>query len=332
MASVCRFSPAWGWRGHFSQPVQARSRPCVLRCIRCLQRRRAWASPGHGRGPRRRSGAARVRRARRRSRPASPPSASRPRAKAWSTKCVRTEKLLAREGYKRGIDKQRSTQLAIDRVVAQGLENQVNGSIGNITQGDIEAYYNAHPDSFHMPARTRIQVIFLAAPASDAKKREQAHDTATGLLQQLRENTSSSDRTARPTDDIPPTCSAPSPASTRTMRAHGWRGRSGFLTDAEMAQKYAPELVPAVQALKFDDPDALVEAPAGFYIVKLIPRAPAKDDSPDDAATATLIRNRLDCGAAAAESATCSPRCARRATWSSTRRRSPGFNHRRRPR
>jgi hypothetical protein len=90
--------------------------------------------------------------------------------------------LLAAEARRLGLDKDPDAQDAVrtilrDAILAQSREGLPGP--GNLTDGEIRAYYDAHADKFSEPERRRVQAIVMKDPKEAAKVLKDAQKAKT---------------------------------------------------------------------------------------------------------------------------------------------------------
>jgi parvulin-like peptidyl-prolyl isomerase len=88
-----------------------------------------------------------------------------------------TGELLAKEAFRIGLDRRPDIRLKIQQILAQSLlEGKVNKPVREreITDRELQAYYNEHIDEFQRPAQVRLADIFIAVnPAASSGQRKQ---------------------------------------------------------------------------------------------------------------------------------------------------------------
>jgi parvulin-like peptidyl-prolyl isomerase len=168
-----------------------------------------------------------------------------------------------KEGYADRPDVRRTMdQLLADRYAHDAIDEPLSGL--TVTDGEIEAYYRAHPAEFTLRRTARVAVIALHVPSdATAEQREavrqRAQEARTQALAQP-QGAAFGDLAMAYSDD----------AATRERG-----GEIGWVTDASDQ----PHLDPAVMAAIFAshgeaDVPPLIETPSGFYVVRCLERRP----------------------------------------------------------
>ena len=87
--------------------------------------------------------------------------------------------LLAKEATRRGLDKSEEVERARRQVMVQQMmkaEFEDKVKLSDITDQEIEAYYNAHPDEFNKPAQVRASQIVVKDEAKAKRVLKQLQD------------------------------------------------------------------------------------------------------------------------------------------------------------
>lgn len=74
-----------------------------------------------------------------------------------------SERLLALEARRRGLENDPVVRAALERALVARLRSMNIERAGvprEVTEAEVEAWYNAHPERFHIPERRRVRVIF----------------------------------------------------------------------------------------------------------------------------------------------------------------------------
>ena len=169
--------------------------------------------------------------------------------------------LLAKEAKRQGLDKsdevvRTKRQLMVQQMLKAEFEDKVK--LSDITEAEIKAYYDAHPDEFHKPEQVRASVIVVKDEAR-AKKllkqvleaESQSPDDGQALFRKL---------ASELTDD-------------RALRERA--GDLQFFSRPAERHEGEPVVPDAVAEAAFkldkigDVASELVKTPAGFQIVKL---------------------------------------------------------------
>jgi peptidyl-prolyl cis-trans isomerase C len=186
--------------------------------------------------------------------------------------------LLAQEADTRGFDeapevRRTREQIMIRRFLKQEYEDRIQ--LTDITDDEVRAYYEAHPDEFHQPEQVRASQILFAREADARRVLAQilASPTDVRLFRQLAEQY----------DTDPAT--------------HDRFGDLGFFSRPEARREGEPEVPPelanaafALETIGQVAPE-LVHSARGWHIVKLTGRRAALERSLDEASRP--IRHRL---------------------------------------
>ena len=164
--------------------------------------------------------------------------------------------LLAHEASKRGLDKTEEVERAKKQVMIQQLmkaEFEDKVKLSDVTDAEIEAYYNAHPEEFNKPAQRRASHILL----KDKAKAKQVLDQVLG----------------QPTDNRLFRSLASSASQDAATKDRG--GDLQFFSSLEDHAEGDPTVPAPVVAAAFelaaigDVTDHLVKSDEGYHIVKL---------------------------------------------------------------
>ena len=97
-----------------------------------------------------------------------------------------TSEVLYREALRIGLDKRAEIRHQIQQILAQNLlEEKVNIPVREreITDQELQAYYDEHIDEFQHPAQVRLADIFISVnPAADSDERKQKKEKAESVL------------------------------------------------------------------------------------------------------------------------------------------------------
>jgi parvulin-like peptidyl-prolyl isomerase len=97
-----------------------------------------------------------------------------------------TSEVLYRQALRIGLDRRPEIRHRIQQILAQNLlEEKVNKAVREqeITDRELQAYYNEHIDEFQRPAQVRLADIFIAvAPAAGSGQRKQKKEQAEKAL------------------------------------------------------------------------------------------------------------------------------------------------------
>ncbi len=175
------------------------------------------------------------------------------------------------EARRLGLDKDPDVVRGYKKILARHLVNMEFNKKRvkeiEITDEEIEKYYNENVDRYHSPDKVRIHQIFLAAPASDKKKRAAARKRGTDLLKQLK---------AKATDRRVFLQLARQHSDDEATKRVG--GDTNFKTREQLDQAYGKAFADAAFALKqANDLSGIVPDPKGFYILRLSGKQAAID-------------------------------------------------------
>jgi peptidyl-prolyl cis-trans isomerase C len=202
--------------------------------------------------------------------------ASPERRREFLDTMVRFE-LLALEARKRGLDK----DVEVDRVRRQTMVQQMmketfdeNGvKLSDISDAEIQAYYDGHPTEFHKPAQRRAsQILFKDRARADAalKKLQASPDSMEAFVKTAKEQNQDPETKDRD-GDLRFFSREPTP---------GDEGPAKEIREAVFSLKTSGELYPQV-----------IETPQGFHLIKYTGERPALERTVQDARR--LIQNRL---------------------------------------
>jgi len=175
------------------------------------------------------------------------------------------------EAQRLGLDKDPEVIRGYKKILARHLVNmefnQKRVKEIEITDETIDQYYKENIDRYHAPDKVRIHQIFLAAPASDKKKRAEARKKATDLLKQLK---------AKQTDRRVFLQLARQHSDDEATKNVG--GDTNFKTRAQLEENYGKAFADAAIALKqANDLSDIISDPKGFYILRLSGKQAAID-------------------------------------------------------
>jgi parvulin-like peptidyl-prolyl isomerase len=177
-------------------------------------------------------------------------------------------KVLASNAIRSGYSDDADVRRAIDQLLADKYQHtQIDTPLATlqVSEGDVQAYYQSHSSQFTVPASARAAIIFIAVPAnaSDDDKRA-LQDKAAKLRDQALAQPSASKFAdlARQDSDDPET------------RAQG--GDIGWVSEGDASSPWDPSVLKAVFNLdKPGDVSRLIPTTSGFYVVKLLEDKPA---------------------------------------------------------
>lgn len=157
-------------------------------------------------------------------------------------------KTLAWEARRRGIDKQDAVRMKIsyitDQILAKEIESEMKKS-ANVTDADIEKYYNEHQDKYVSPERIKASHILL-----------DNEDQAKDVLKQIRGG-AKFENLAKQSSKCP---------SAKRDGDLGWFGKG----------KMAPEFEKAAYALKKGEVSGVVKSSFGYHVIRLDDRKETK--------------------------------------------------------
>jgi parvulin-like peptidyl-prolyl isomerase len=173
--------------------------------------------------------------------------------------------LLAREAAKRGHATDPDVVESLKNVLAQKLvKDELDAKPPNLTDEELQAWYDAHTADFTRPETIRVSTIFLAVPERDAARAKTQQAKADKLLAQAQklkaDDFAAFGQLAKANSDDP------SKALEGDLRA---------LTLSDLTSRYGPEVAQAAQALKNPgDLSGVVHARNGLHILKLRAHTP----------------------------------------------------------
>jgi len=175
------------------------------------------------------------------------------------------------EAQRLGLDKDPDVIRGYKKILARHLVNmefnQKRVKEIEITDEDIEKYYNENIDRYHAPDKVRIHQIFMAAPAAGKKKRAAARKKAADLLKQLK---------AKKTDRRVFLQLARQNSDDEATKRVG--GDTNFKTRAQLEEIYGKAFAKAAFGLKqANDLSGIVSDPKGFYLLRLSGKQAAID-------------------------------------------------------
>jgi peptidyl-prolyl cis-trans isomerase C len=175
-------------------------------------------------------------------------------------------KVLAAEATRRKLDQDPEVQETLRKIMVQKLVRQEfddNGGKG-VPDPEVRSYYDAHLAEFQQPERVRASMIFLRADKGSpqrAAKADAAKKTFARLKAESAKGPLAFSSLARDVSEDPAT------------KAAG--GDLGFRTHEELEKQWSKEVADAAFALKdVGQESSVVEAPQGFFLLKLGARQP----------------------------------------------------------
>lgn len=188
--------------------------------------------------------------------------------------------LLAQEAKRRGYADDPEVRETLNKIMVQKLtrdefDNQVK--LQDITDADVQTYFDKHPDDYNKAEMVRVSHIFFPFGDDKAAARRKGQKA----LQALKDK--KNDRLAFRTI-------AKEQSGDEASKNNG--GDLRYNTHEQFAQKFSPEVANAIFALvKINDMSNLIEGPKGFHIFKQTGRRDAITRTLDQ--VKTQIRNRL---------------------------------------
>lgn len=185
--------------------------------------------------------------------------------------------LLALEARKRGLDKDPDVervkrQTMVQQMMKESFDDR-GVKLSDISDAEIQSYYDSHPDEFHKPEQRRASHILFKdkAKAEAQLKKLLAAATNNELFVKTAKEFSQDVETKQRDGDLRFFAKTP---------VEGDGGPPPVVRDAAFGLKKTGDLHPAV-----------IESPQGFHVLKLTGERPAVDRSVQDARR--LIQNRL---------------------------------------
>lgn len=175
--------------------------------------------------------------------------------------------LLAHEARARGLAQDADVRETTKKVMVQRLlQQELDSELPPPSDEEIAAFYERHKQDYVRPERLRVSHIFLAAPRQDPARVAARREEAQALVAQLRETAPMDFRTfgalaVKHSDDL---------------RSRPLEGDLRFLSEAELAEQYGPEVAAAAATLQTPGAmSGLVQTDRGLHLLKLRSRDPA---------------------------------------------------------
>jgi peptidyl-prolyl cis-trans isomerase C len=175
-------------------------------------------------------------------------------------------KVLAAEAARRKLDQDPEVQETLRKIMVQKLVRQSFDDKGakDVPDAEVRSYYDAHLAEFQQPERVRVSMILLRADKGSpqrAGKGEAARKAFARLKAESAKGPLVFSSLARDISEDPAT------------KAAG--GDLGFRTHEELEKQWSKEVADAAFALKaVGQESSIVEAPQGFFLLKLGARQP----------------------------------------------------------
>lgn len=146
------------------------------------------------------------------------------------------------------------TQLKEDLAIQELINKQVVDKV-NVTDKDIQVYYDAHPEAFKHPEQMKASHILVQVdPKADAAQKAAAHKKIEEIQQKLKKGGDFA-TLAKEYSDCP-------------SKAKG--GDLGYFSKGQMVKPFED----AVMALKPGETSGIVETQFGYHIIKLTDKKP----------------------------------------------------------
>ena len=168
--------------------------------------------------------------------------------------------ILASAAEKEGYQNDPDVQLTMKKAMVQKLVQKRfgEGDAKDITDADVQKFYDEHKDDFVKPARVRTSALLVAATDKD---RAQKGAQAKKLLAQVKAGAKKD----------PQAFQALARASSDDAASKGNGGDLGFRSQEEYAKQFGEPFAAAAFATK-DGEEVLVETQQGFWIVRVTGR------------------------------------------------------------
>lgn len=205
------------------------------------------------------------------------------RKKEFVENMIRNE-LLAQEAVRQGFDKspavkEQAKRAMIQELIKHQLDEKLAGA--DISNDEMQKFYQAHIDEFVKPARARVYHIFL--PATTAKEKAEAKKKATALLKDIDAREKKGEASAFQGIAI---------RESKDMASAAMGGDLRFLSKDELTRAYSKELADAAFNLTMPGETAgPIETPKGIELVKMQVKTAAMEHSFDESKDA--IRQRM---------------------------------------
>ena len=181
------------------------------------------------------------------------------RKKEFLDQLVKFE-ILANAAQKEGYQNDPDVQLTMKKAMVQKLVQKKfgDGDAKDISDADIQKFYDEHKDDFVKPSRVRTSALLVAATDADrAQKKAQAAKLLAQLKAAAKKDPQAFQTLAR--------------ASSDDAATKGNGGDLGFRSQDEYTKQYGPPLAAAAFSGK-EGEDVIVETTQGFWIVRITGR------------------------------------------------------------
>jgi len=168
--------------------------------------------------------------------------------------------ILASAAQKEGYQNDPDVQLTMKKAMVQKLVQKrfAEGDAKDITDADVQKFYDEHKDDFVKPVRVRTSALLVAATEKD---RAQKGAQAKKLLAQVKASSKKD----------PQAFQALVRSSSDDAASKGNGGDLGFRSEDEYAKQFGAPFAAAAFATK-DGEEVLVETQQGFWIVRVAGR------------------------------------------------------------
>ncbi len=168
--------------------------------------------------------------------------------------------MLANAAQKEGYQNDPDVQLTMKKAMVQKLIQKKfgDGDAKDISDAEVQKFYDEHKDDFVKPSRVRTSALLVAATDAD---RAQRKAQAAKLLAQVKASSKKD----------PQAFQALARASSDDAATKGNGGDLGFRSQDEYTKQYGPPLAAAAFSGK-EGEDVIVETTQGFWIVRVTGR------------------------------------------------------------
>lgn len=176
--------------------------------------------------------------------------------------------VLVNEAVRRGLHQDPQVVESLKKqLVARLIQDELEKREGKVTDEQLKEYYQSHLADYVSPEKLRLFHIFLAAPEGDAAARKEKKAKAEALLEQV---TATKDMAS---------FAALARTHSEEKRTQPLDGDMRFLSAEELARQYGAPVAEAAAQLKEtgDVFPKVVATPAGFHILRLQQRQPARN-------------------------------------------------------
>jgi peptidyl-prolyl cis-trans isomerase C len=174
-----------------------------------------------------------------------------------------------------GITEEELTRMEQDRMVIQRYVEQELMSKTGVSEQEVRAYYDSHPDDFKHPEEVKLRAIVVGVrPGADQAEQDAAKGRAEQALKRIHNG-----------EDFGKVAGEVSEDAARSRGGEiGWV-RKGLLF---------PELESSVWELKTGEVSQVLKSPRGYHIIKVEDRRPAGNTGFDEVKSSLTmyVRNR----------------------------------------